>query len=703
MNSQQAPVKTGLLDFFRTSTGNQFVIPVYQRNYTWTANKEVKQYFEDLKNIIDGTYDKHFFGIMIYLDTPINFKSREFSIIDGQQRLTTTFLILYAIKALMCEKGLEQDANALEMQFLINQYVDDKFKYKLKPLVADDQVYQQIINNQFKEIIEKNSNIYKNYCWVKKELEKLLDKYSFDNILMALNQLYVVCIPVSKEDHPQKIFESINSTGSKLVASDLIRNYILMDIQSDVQEKYYINYWNKLENYILNDSKRLELFFRMFLACKNKTLSNKTAIYRDFKVWYKNELKISDVESILKDVVLYAKYYNIIYFKPLIELNKEIRVSIQEYRKILSDMPAPFFMEMYYLYDQKDENGKSYISVDQFNEIVELVNTYLIRRSICGLDTSDITRIFPTVLKDVLNECDGNYKYIVEFVKKNLVNKQRGKAANMPDDECLKTYLQTANVYNNRLTLRAIFDRIETMGNSAPVDLTKLSVEHLMPQTPTKEWLQALNVDEITYEKYLHRIGNLTLATKVDNSKMKNKPWNYKKEILDDTSHLVMNKKILEVDQWSIEEIKERTNYLIDKVTKLYPYFSASDEVIKKHDIYLNWDGVAAIGYLYEEDGSVEIFAGSEIVKYENQEYCEDWQYDIYSDLLDEGVIKETANGATFVKNYLFASKNKNGTALSLTAGLILCGNRNGWEYWNDSSEKRLNEDVELKNRLTKH
>lgn len=703
MNSQQAPVKTGLLDFFRTSTGNQFVIPVYQRNYTWTANKEVKQYFEDLENIIDGTYDKHFLGIMIYLDTPINFKSREFSIIDGQQRLTTTFLVLYAVKSLMYEQGLVNDAKALEMQFLINQYVDDKLKYKLKPLVSDDRVYQQIVNNQFDEITEKNSNIYKNFCWIKKELGRLLETYSFDNILMVLNQLYVVCIPVSKEDHPQKIFESINSTGAKLVASDLIRNYILMDIQSDVQERYYTNYWNKLENYVSNDSKKLELFFRMFLACKNKTLSNVTGIYRDFKEWYKNELESSDVETILKDIVLYAKYYNIIYFKPLPELKNDVRDSIQEYRKILSDMPAPFLMEMYYLYDQVDDNGESFITADQFNEIVSLINTYLIRRAICGLDTSDITRIFPTVLKDVLNECDGSYKYIVEYVKKNLVNKQRGKAANMPDDEYLKTYLKTANVYSNRLTLRAIFDRIETKGNSAPVDLSKLSVEHLMPQTPTKEWLQALNVDEITYEKYLHRIGNLTLATKVDNSKMKNKPWEYKKEILKDTSHLTMNKQILDVEKWSLEEIEKRTDYLIDRISELYSYFSASDEVIKKHDIYLNCDGVTATGYLYEEDGSVEILAGSEIVKYDNQEYCEDWQYDIYNDLLEEGVIKETTNGATFVKNYLFTAKKKKWTALSTTAGVILCGNRYGWDYWNDSNNKRLKEDVKLKERLTKN
>lgn len=162
-----------------------------------------------------------------------------------------------------------------------------------------------------------------------------------------------------------------------------------------------------------------------------------------------------------------------------------------------------------------------------------------------------------------------------------------------------------------------------------------------------------------------------------------------------------MNKKILEIEKWSIKEIERRTECLIELISKLYPYFSASDDVIKKHDIYLNWDGVKASAYLYEDDGSVEVLVGSEIVKYDMQEYCEDWQYDIYTDLLEAGVIKETAVGATFVKDYLFTSKNKNKTALSLTAGLILCGSRNGWEYWTDSNSTKLNEDVELKKRLT--
>ena len=234
----QAPKKTGLMELILQSQGSQFVIPVYQRNYTWTANKEVKQYFDDLKAVLCGQYDKHFMGIMIYLDTPINFSSREFSVIDGQQRLTTTFLLLYAVKEIMLSLNMTQDAEALNNQYLTNPYLPDKLKYKLKPLVADDEVYQQIVAGDIAAITEKNSNVYKNYIWLKDNITGLLGQFSLNDILMAMNKLYIVCVPVAQSDYPQKIFESINATGAKLTASDLIRNFMLMPILSDKQEEY---------------------------------------------------------------------------------------------------------------------------------------------------------------------------------------------------------------------------------------------------------------------------------------------------------------------------------------------------------------------------------------------------------------------------------------------------------------------------------
>lgn len=702
MIGSQPPIKTGLLEFLRNSVGSQFVIPVYQRNYTWTANKEVKQYFDDLEMVLKGKYNKHFMGILIYLDSQLNAFSREFSVIDGQQRLTTTFLTLYAIKNILISQGNETDAKNLDGLYLTNQYVEDKLKLKLKPLVSDDEVYQQIVDDDFDNITKKDSNIYKNYLWIKNRLLELLKKYGYNTILQSLDKLYVVCIPVSKEDSPQKIFESINSTGAKLFTSDLIRNYLLMDIQSDIQEKYYKNYWRKIEEYLTGDSKKLELFFRMFIACKNKTLSNTNAVYSDFKEWFSKESEKSNIEDILKSIVQYAKYYYIIYKKPVEEINPIINKSIEEFRKILSDMPAPFLMEIYSLTEFFNENGKPLVSFEQLKEIIDIVNTYLIRRSICGLDTSDITRLFPTLLKDVLRECNqkNDYINIVEYTKKNLINKQRGKSAYMPDDEQLRTYLESANVYNLRLTLKIIFDKIELYNNSAPVDLKKLSIEHLMPQTPTQEWLNVLNVDEITYEKNLHRLGNLTLATKPDNSKMGNKPFDYKKEILADTAHLTMNMYILNIKNWSIDEIDKRTDILIDQIIKLYPYASASNDFIAKHDISLDWDNVYAIATFYEEDGSVEVLSGSTVVKYTENNSGE-WQYDIYNNLIEEGIIKETETGAIFIKNYLFTAQKMNSTALSVSAGVILCGNRNGWEYWKDENGKPLNDDKDLKKRVT--
>ena len=705
--SFQPPKRAGLLEFLKQSIGSQFVIPVYQRNYTWTANKEVKQYFDDLENVLKGKYNRHFLGILIYLDTQIDFSSREFSIIDGQQRLTTTFLILYAVRKLMLEKGLKNEAAQLENQFLINQYVDDKLK--LKPLVADDEVYKQIVNDQIDEITQKGSNVYKNFDWIEKRIKYLTEAdssnqnkkvYSFNEILMAMDKLYVVCVPVTSSDSPQKIFESINSTGAKLVASDLIRNYILMDIQSDVQEDYYNKYWKKIEDNLTSDSKKLELFFRMFLACKIKSLPNISVVYSTFKDWFAEELeKNKSVEDILKEILTYARFYNNIYTKPIDSVDSKIRTAIKDFRNNLTEMPAPLLMEIYKLYQTVDEEGQPLVSADQFSAIINVVNVYLIRRSICALDTSDITRLFPTVMKDTLNESNGNYKNIVELLKKNLINKNRGKSAAMPTDDDIRNYLATANVYNNRVTLRVVFDKLETNNNPAPVDLTKLSVEHLMPQTPTKEWLEALNTDAETYEKNLHRLGNLTLASKVDNSKMKNKLWEYKKEILADTSHLIMNKKILEKEKWTLKEIDDRNKELIEDIIKLYPYLSASSDVIKKHDITIDWDGIIAIGTLYEEDGSVEIAEGSEIVKYndETPEWCVDW----YNTLLDDNIIKETENGAVFVKPYIASSQKKNGTALSAAAGLLLGGNRNGWEYWKDENGHSLNENKSLKKKLS--
>lgn len=692
-NNYQPPIRTGLLDFFRNSSGCQFVIPVYQRNYTWTAGKEVKQYLDDMNSVLNGEYDNHFLGIMIYLDTAIDYSAREFSVIDGQQRLTTTFLTLYAIKELFNQQGAEDQIKSLEGQYLTNPFSTNKMKYKLKPLVSDDEVYQCIVENNLDKIEDTTSNVYKNYNYILDYLKNvLLSGKTLNDILMAMNKLYVVCVPIAESDNAQKIFESINATGVKLTASDLIRNFILMDLPSDTQEEYYEKYWKVIEDYISNDSKKLELFFRMFLATKTLSLPNKNVVYRLFVKWFKETGK--NTKEVLKEIVVYADAYYTIYRKDLCKVDSGIRNALKEYRRILSDMPAPVLMEFFLLC----KNGE--ISEQTYSEIISIINTYLIRRSLCNFDTSGITRLFPTFLKDVMADCDGDYSNIVEIVKKDLIVKNAGNAMSMPDDAQMKELMHNANMYNLRSTLRIVFDRIEHENNPAPVDLSSLSVEHLMPQTPTKEWLDLLGVDLDTYQKNLHRLGNLTLAAKADNSAMGNKGWAYKNEVLKSTSHLKINEELLKVEQWDIDRIEERTVEIIEKISELYPYPEVNDEIIPREEIFIRINGITAKGYLSLDDGSVEIDVGSQLAKHEKADHFVEIE-DLRQELMDDGVIAEIDNELQFVQPYTIYTKYSNSTALSMAASIILHGSKNGWAYWENGEGIALNEVPGLRERFS--
>lgn len=568
------PKRTGLLQLLRESQGAQFVIPVYQRSYTWSAEGEVKQYLADLNKVLVGDYKNHFMGIIIYLEKNIDFSTREFSIIDGQQRLTTSFLAIYAIKKLLKEAGKADLVHQLEGQYLTNPFGNDKIKYKLKPLVADDDVYKCIVEERMDDIDNPNSNVLKNYNYIYSRFNELLQKgYTENDILMAMDKLYVVCVPISEEDNAQKIFESINATGVKLTSADLIRNYLLMDLQSDIQEKYYANYWKKIEDNVSADSKMLEMFFRLYMAIKKYELAPKTSVYREFVNW--TEQQQLDVKNLFDDLMVYAKIFHTLMNEKINSVDRQLRDVLVDFRKINSDIPLTLIMESYRLFSDKK------LDVVTLKEIIHIVNGYMLRRSICDLNSQNISKLFPTVLKKVLEKCQGDYSNVIGILNQELIgNNANTSGSYMPTDKQMHELLYTASVYK-RPALRIILDRIELHDNPAPVDLSALSVEHLMPQTATEEWLEELDTDMETYQENIHRIGNLTLAAKHDNSKMSNLQWGFKNAILENTGHLKMNEEILKVAQWNLEEINKRTTQMINRICEIYPY---PDVVASKGD-----------------------------------------------------------------------------------------------------------------------
>lgn len=681
MQQENIPIKIGLLELLYGSQGTQFVIPAYQRNYTWVANREVKQLLDDIKVVLSGERNKHFIGIMIYLETSISPFQRERSVIDGQQRLTTIFLTLYAIKELMLERSMNTEAERLENMYLVNPF-NDTNKFKLKPLVSDDAVYQQIVSRDFDSIQEKKANVYLNFFYIKNTLQELLGTYTINDILEAMNKLYIVCVPIGKDDYPQKIFESINATGAKLTASDLIRNFILMPIQSELQDKYYDKYWKRLEQLIDSDSKKLEAFFRFFIMAKRMSLINKSAVYRAFTEWYEDNIANYGEEGVFKEIVNYASYYNAIYKAPVASLDSALQKAVEEFRFILSDMPAPLLIELYAIHKKVDANGNPCIYAKQLAEIITILNSYLMRRSLCGMDTSDITRYFPTLLKETLADCNGDYSSIVEIFKKNLVNRNKGNSQEMPDNNRLRDRIRNANMYNLRTWLGIFFRKLESENNPAPVDFSKLSIEHLMPQTATQDWYDALNTDKETYDENIHRLGNLTLAARSDNSKMSNKVWEYKNKVLASTNHLKINHEILQKEHWTLTDIEDRTQQLIAEIARLYPYYEAKDSSVTRIPICIDYQNAYAQGYYYPDNGSVEVLEGSSLyMDLPSPESYPEIEA-LREELKDNGILREDNQQLVFATNHSFYPKRVNATALSTTAAIILHGSRNGWEYW---------------------
>ena len=252
-------------------------------------------------------------------------------------------------------------------------------------------------------------------------------------------------------------------------------------------------------------------------------------------------------------------------------------------------------------------------------------------------------------------------------------------------------------MYNLRSWLNVFFRKLESENNPAPVDFSKLSIEHLMPQTATHEWYEALNTDKDTYDENVHRLGNLTLAARNDNSKMSNKVWEYKNKVLASTNHLKINHEILQKEHWTLTDIEERTQQLIADIARLYPYYEAKDSAIAKVAIHIDSQNAYAQGYYYPDNGSVEILEGSTL-------YMDSPTPELYpeiealrSELKDDGVIEECEGQLKFTTNYFFYPKRIKATALSTTAAIILHGSRNGWEYWQNEDGVQIGQIEELR------
>lgn len=662
-----------LLDeFIPEAMGKQFVIPVYQRKYTWTVNKQLKQLISDLKELIANDNKEHFLGTIIYLETNVNYKT-ERSIVDGQQRLVTMFLIAAALKSLADNK---YRAELISQQYLENmpEPPESKYRQRLYPAVSDEDDYKLVIANRYDELRDKNSNIAKNFLYLQNQLSKLIETYNFDQVLFALKRFTIVYIKLDKHDDAQQIFESINSNGELLTASDLIRNFIMMDKSNHEQTMLYNNYWKILEN-TFDSSKKIEEFFRFYLASVTNELTEKKNLYTAFKRFYIEQKQQSDDELLLQHIVRYAKYFSMLYYDDL----KKPREELEDYRVISSMMPAPFMLAISDLCFHKGS-----ITEEQFYGVMKIINTYLIRRTFAGMDTSRVSRAFPVYLKRVKEIVKTNgYKDIEDIIIYVLVNKNRSNNMALPTDKNLESFMMGANAYTMNLT-HWLLEKIENHENNAKLDMSSFEVEHIMPQTSTDYWVKQAGVADEDYTNLVNTIGNLTLVTKSDNSAAGNRNFETKKKVFNTTLHIHMNNDLFAMNSWTSKDINERSKKIISILINMFPYLRAKRDYEFKENckVYLSAQGIYAEGYL-NADNSLTIYPGAQLL---SSEKINGRVAKIRNDMLNNGDLKEIDGQLILQSRYTSSPSN--------TAELLLGGSRNGWNYWKSSNNIAIGDDL---------
>jgi len=555
------------VDKFLATNETTFAIPVYQRNYDWTLF-QCRQLLHDI--IETGKNDKtnaHFIGSIVYVHDDVYTASglTELTIIDGQQRLTTITLIYIALYRLAKELDNQMLVNRIHKTYLINEFAPEAEKLKLKPTENNKDALRHILNSTDTEEFKGYSKIIENFDYFK----SVINAVNFETIQRGLSKLIFVDIALDRQkDNPQRIFESLNSTGLELSQADLIRNYILMGLSRTNQDKIYKSYWEVIEGNAKDETlnkTRVSEFIRDYLTLKNKEIPNKGDVYAKFKEKYPTST-IDELETVLWELKSLVKYYNKL-TNPKNEADREIRTQLEYINRLEINVAFPFLMKVY------EDYSNSIIEKKEFISILSLVQSFTFRRFVLALPTNALNKIFMNLYDKVEPK---NYLFSIQ---KSLL--QRSGVQRFPRDTETINALKEKDVYNIKPKNRTyLLERLENYQNNEPVIIegnSDITIEHIFPQNPDAKWKIELGADEynLIKENYLNTIGNLTLSG--NNGKLGNKPFLEKRQMNYEGkeqgyifSRLWLNRDLKEQSKWDKEEIENRANLIAERFIKIW-------------------------------------------------------------------------------------------------------------------------------------
>jgi len=555
--------ETNCLKFLKEP--KQFVIPIYQRTYSWTL-KQCQQLWHDITiAAMDETISGHFIGSVVYIERGLYHVTSvpQLSIIDGQQRLTTLSILLTALGKAIDASGesLEINRKKIEHYYLFNKEEEGDARYKLLLTQGDRETFIRLIEER--ELPNQASQrIVENYQYFVGQINK--QDIDLNKLYQGISKLVIVDIALDRDrDNPQLIFESLNSTGLDLSQADLIRNYVLMGLEPKEQVEIYEKYWYPMEQRFPQSEPNdlFDRFMRDYLTVKSRsgTISNIRDIYMTFKSYVRYQHNVIYIKEIIADVYKYFKYFAQLAFEQEIDL--EINQALKDINTLKVDVAYPFLLEVYDDYSQK------ILTREEFIKILRLVESYVFRRTICGLPTQGMNKTFATLTKEIDKS---NY---LESVELAFVGKDTYKR--FPKDEEFCREFIVKDIYNLRIR-NYLLRKLENEDRSKElVNVEEYTIEHIMPQNPKLSLTWQMELGENWQQiqaNYLHTIGNLTLTGY--NSELSDRPFIEKRDIKDGfaDSPLRLNRMLAKLESWNEIEIKNRAEALANKALTVWSF-----------------------------------------------------------------------------------------------------------------------------------
>lgn len=524
-----------------------FIIPPFQRNYEWTI-EQCEELFDDILNAVKSKKN-HYLGNIIYYEGENNGASfSENILIDGQQRVTTILLLLCAIRDITTDDTLKKK---IDRKYLKNEDSDDSYRVRLKQTDYDEGCFERLVDGNFGT--DETGKIAENYRRFKELIiGSNIDPKDLFEIIPKL-EVVEVNLQTSALETVQTVFEKINSTGKPLSAADLLRNYLLITNNAKEQERLYKNYWVKIEEII--STEHISEFVKDYLIMKICEDVEKAEVYKDFKN-YVLSFNLSH-EDVLKDMRDYAPFYNAILTIDSKNAKLDRELLILKYLAS-SDMYCLF---MYILKRCADEKTDT---VPIFN----LIRCFLTRFRIVGASGGGgaLRSVVHTLIEKMQ---DNQIKCIFDDIQFELSNSS-SKSGRYPDDTDFKEALMISKKQNHSYGRAILLSIEEFETKNLPVDFDDVTIEHLMPQTPSDWWIKNLggkDKAEHTYNNYLNCIGNLAPLSGAYNSENSNKPWPEKVKIMKDVQFKT-TKEILTKTDWNEAAIIERNANLADRACK---------------------------------------------------------------------------------------------------------------------------------------